>query len=124
MMTSLQILQNQLKALSTNIIEINPLINRLRNVHEEVHGETRLELAAEINALLKEAEDEAELVRGDVEALEELTAAEHSRRRSKIGGVSEEKERESERVVALAGRLEDDLNRFVVFPVGMYGSFC
>jgi hypothetical protein len=55
---------------------------------------------------LKEAEEQMELLKVEVEALE--TGTEHRRK-----GQNSEKEAERERVVALAGRLAEDLKRYV-----------
>ncbi|KAE8321742.1 hypothetical protein BDV39DRAFT_197328 [Aspergillus sergii] len=105
-MSSISALQARLKELSTSLAQIHPLVSRLRNFATAVGqgDEARLELGAEIHSLLKEAEIQLEVLRVDVEALE--TATEGRRK-----GVDNEKELERERVVALAGRLAEDLKK-------------
>ncbi|GAB1208883.1 hypothetical protein APSETT445_007648 [Aspergillus pseudonomiae] len=105
-MSSLSALQARLKELSTSLAQIHPLVSRLRNFTTAVGqgDEARLELGTEIHSLLKEAEIQLEVLRVDVEALE---TAPESRRK----GVENEKELERERVVALAGRLAEDLKK-------------
>ncbi|KAE8309137.1 hypothetical protein BDV41DRAFT_567641 [Aspergillus transmontanensis] len=105
-MSSISALQARLKELSTSLAQIHPLVSRLRNFTTAVGqgDEARLELGAEIHSLLKEAEIQLEVLRVDVEALE--TATEGRRK-----GVDNEKELERERVVALAGRLAEDLKK-------------
>ena len=105
-MSSISALQARLKELSTSLAQIHPLVSRLRNFTTAVGqgDEARLELGAEIHSLLKEAEIQLEVLRVDVEALE--TAPEGRRK-----GVDNEKELERERVVALAGRLAEDLKK-------------
>ncbi|KAB8204450.1 hypothetical protein BDV34DRAFT_213900 [Aspergillus parasiticus] len=105
-MSSISALQARLKELSTSLAQIHPLVSRLRNFTTAVGqgDEARLELGAEIHSLLKEAEIQLEVLRVDVEALE--TATEGRRK-----GVDNEKELERERVVALAGRLGEDLKK-------------
>ncbi|PLN82316.1 Sec20-domain-containing protein [Aspergillus taichungensis] len=99
-------LQSRLKQLSTALAHIHPLVSRLRNFTTAVGqgDEARLELGAEIHAHLKETEQQLELLRVEVEALE--TGADTRRK-----GQDNEKELERERVVALAGRLADDLKK-------------
>ncbi|PKY08016.1 Sec20-domain-containing protein [Aspergillus campestris IBT 28561] len=99
-------LQSRLKQLSTALAHIHPLVSRLRNFTTAVGqgDEARLELGAEIHAHLKETEEQLELLRVEVEALETGT---DTRRK----GQDTEKELERERVVALAGRLADDLKK-------------
>ncbi|PIG84759.1 hypothetical protein AARAC_005956 [Aspergillus arachidicola] len=105
-MSSISALQARLKELSTSLTQIHPLVSRLRNFTTAIGqgDEARLELGAEIHSLLKEAEIQLEVLRVDVEALE--TATEGRRK-----GVDNEKELERERVVALAGRLAQDLKK-------------
>ena len=105
-MSSISALQARLKELSTSLAQIHPLVSRLRNFTTAVGqgDDARLELGAEIHSLLKEAEIQLEVLRVDVEALE--TAPEGRRK-----GVDNEKELERERVVALAGRLAEDLKK-------------
>ncbi|KDE79904.1 syntaxin [Aspergillus oryzae 100-8] len=91
-MSSISALQARLKELSTSLAQIHPLVSRLRNFTTAIHS------------LLKEAEIQLEVLRVDVEALE--TATEGRRK-----GVDNEKELERERVVALAGRLAEDLKK-------------
>lgn len=105
-------LQSRLKQLSTALAQIHPLVSRLRNFTTAVGqgDEARLELGAEIHAHLKETEEQLELLRVEVEALETGT---DTRRK----GQDNEKELERERVVALAGRLADDLKKYAAhFP--------
>ncbi|KAE8134214.1 hypothetical protein BDV38DRAFT_273726 [Aspergillus pseudotamarii] len=105
-MSFISALQARLKELSTSLAQIHPLVSRLRNFTTAVGqgDEARLELGAEIHSLLKETEIQLEVLRVDVEALE--TAPEGRRK-----GVDNEKELERERVVALAGRLAEDLKK-------------
>lgn len=102
-------LQTRLKELSTALGQIQPLIDRLRSFTAAVGqgDEARLELGAEVHARLKDAEEEMELLRDEVDALESVT---EGRRKA----VDSEKEAEKERVVSLAGRLDGDLKRLVV----------
>ncbi|ODM14258.1 hypothetical protein SI65_10313 [Aspergillus cristatus] len=99
-------LHSRLKDLSASLGQIHPLVNRLRNFTTVVGqgDEARLELGTEIHTLLKEAEDQMELLRVEIEALE--SSMENRRK-----GVDSEKEAEKERVVVLAGRLTEDLKR-------------
>ncbi|KAJ5769348.1 hypothetical protein N7520_003907 [Penicillium odoratum] len=100
-------LQGRLKTLSASIVQIQPLIDQLRNFTPTENGdEARLELGAEIHAGLKDAENGLELLRIEVEALD---SGSDSRRRQSVA--SGEKEAEKERVVMLAGRLADDLKK-------------
>lgn len=105
-MSSISALQSRLKELSTALAQIHPLVERLRNFTTAIGqgDQARLELGQEIHGLLKEAEEEMELLRVEVEALE--TSIEGRRK-----GVDNEKELERERVVALAGRLGDELKK-------------
>jgi hypothetical protein len=109
-MSTAAALQARLKELSTTLGQIQPLVNRLRNFTSSIGqgDEARVELGAEIHSQLKDAEGELELLRGDIEALD--TGSE-GRRKSAVNGA--EKEAEKERVVAMAGRLWDDLKRYV-----------
>ncbi|PYI13466.1 Sec20 domain protein [Aspergillus violaceofuscus CBS 115571] len=105
-MSSLTELQSRLKELSTALADIHPLVSRLQNFTTAIGqgDEARLELGTEIHALLKGAEDQLELLRVEVEGLE---AGPESRRKA----LDNEKESERERVVALAGRLAEELKR-------------
>ncbi|PYH47933.1 putative protein transport membrane glycoprotein Sec20 [Aspergillus saccharolyticus JOP 1030-1] len=105
-MSSLTELQSRLKELSTTLANIHPLVARLQNFTTVIGqgDEARLELGTEIHTLLKGAEDQLELLRVEVEGLE---AGPESRRK----GLNNEKESERERVVALAGRLTEELKR-------------
>lgn len=107
-MSSITTLHSRSKELSATLGQIHPLINRLRNFTAPVGqgDEARLELGTEIHGLLKEAEDEMELLRVDIDALE---GSLESRRK----GMDYEKEAEKERVFVLAGRLVEDLRRWV-----------
>lgn len=108
MMASTFALQTRLKELSAALNEISPLISRLRNFTAAIGqgDEARLELGAEIHARLKETEEEMELLKVDVDALE--TQAPIKRK----GVDSGEKEAERERVVAMAKRLDEDLKKY------------
>lgn len=105
-MSSMSSLQTRLKDLSTSSAQVNTLITRLRNFTTAVGqgDEARVELGTEIHRLLKDAEEELELLKVEVEALEPVT---DSRRKA----VDNEKELERERIVALAGRLAQDLKK-------------
>ncbi|OOQ81733.1 syntaxin [Penicillium brasilianum] len=107
-MSAAAALQARLKELSTTLGQIQPLVDRLRNFTASIGqgDEARLELGAEIHSQLKDAEGELELLRGDIDALD--NGSEGRRKSSANGG---EKEAEKERVVAMAGRLADDLKR-------------
>lgn len=106
-MSSTFALQTRLKELSAALGQIHPLVNRLRNFTAAIGqgDEARLELGAEIHARLKEAEEEMELLKVEVEALETGVG---SRRK---GADSAEKDAERERVVGMAERLGEDLKR-------------
>lgn len=108
-MSSSAALQTRLKALSATLSHIQPLISRLHNFTTSIGqgDEARVELGSEIHTRLKEAEEELELLRVEVEVLE---AGTDTRRKSVMDG---EKEAERERVIALAGRLVEDLRRWV-----------
>lgn len=108
-MASPSVLQTRLKDLSASLAHMHPLIARLWNFTTAIGqgDQARLELGAEIHTRLKEAEEEMELLRVEIEALEPIP---ENRRR---GANNEEKEAERERVVSLAGRLEEDLKRWV-----------
>lgn len=101
-------LQTRLKELSAVLGQIHPLIDRLRSFTASIGqgDEARLELGAEVHARLKDAEEEMELLRDEVDALEPAT---EGRRKA----IDSEKEAERERVVSLAGRLDGDLKRLV-----------
>lgn len=101
-------LQARLKELSAALGQIHPLIDRLRNFTASIGqgDEARLELGSEVHARLKDVEEEMELLRDEVEALE-------SGPESRQKAVDSAKEAERERVVSLAGRLEGDLKRLV-----------
>lgn len=108
-MSSTLALQTRLKELSTALAQIHPLVHRLRNFTTAIGqgDEARLELGAEIHARLKEAEEEMELLKVEVEALETTGAG----GRRKGGADSAEEDAERERVVGLAARLAEDLMR-------------
>lgn len=108
-MSSTSSLHTRLKELSAALGQIHPLVQRLRNFTTAIGqgDEARLELGTEIHALLKDAEGQMELLKVEVEVLESKT---ENRRK----GVDSEKEEERGRVLALAGRLEEDLKRYVL----------
>ncbi|CAI7677783.1 unnamed protein product [Penicillium pancosmium] len=108
-MSTTAALQARLKELSTTLGQIQPLLDRLRNFTESIGqgNEARLELGAEIRAQLKDAEDEFELLREEVNALKTDSGG----RKRSATSTNGEKETEKERVIAMAGRLEDDLKR-------------
>ncbi|KAJ9328097.1 hypothetical protein DTO027B5_1114 [Paecilomyces variotii] len=105
-MASVFALQTQLKELSAAVSQVHPLINRLRNFTAAIGqgDEARLELGAEIHARLKVTEEELELLKVDVDALE---PAPTKRKGVDVG----DKEAERERVVAMTKRLDEDLKR-------------
>ncbi|KAL5337275.1 P-loop containing nucleoside triphosphate hydrolase protein [Aspergillus crustosus] len=106
-MSTVSALQSRLKELSTALAQIHPLVSRLHNFTTAVGqgDEARIELGGEIHSRLKDAEDELELLKDDVDSLETST---DSRRK----GYDSDKETEKERVIALARRLADDLKRY------------
>lgn len=108
-MSTTTALHTRLKELSAALGQIHPLVNRLRNFTTSVGqgDEARLELGTEIHGMLKAAEEQMELLRVEVEALE-------SGMENKRKGLGSEKEEERERVVVLAGRLVEDLRRYVL----------
>lgn len=108
-MSSTSSLHTRLKELSAALGQIHPLVQRLRNFTTAIGqgDDARLELGTEIHALLKDAEGQMELLKVEVEVLESKT---ENRRK----GVDSEKEEERGRVLALAGRLEEDLKRYVL----------
>jgi hypothetical protein len=110
-MSSTAALQGRLKELSSSLGQIQPLLQRLRNFTASVGqgDEARVELGAEIHNRLKDAEEELELLRVEVEALE---SGSDNRRKSSVA--SGEKEAEKERVIAMAGRLADDLKKYAI----------
>ncbi|BCS22341.1 putative protein transport membrane glycoprotein Sec20 [Aspergillus puulaauensis] len=105
-MSTISVLQTRLKELSAALTQIQPLVSRLHTFSVTVGqgDEARLELGGEIHSRLKDAEDELELLKDDVDALETQT---DSRRK----GMDSEKETEKERAVALARRLANDLKK-------------
>ena len=105
-MSTTTALHTRLKELSAALGQIHPLVNRLRNFTTSVGqgDEARLELGTEIHGMLKDAEEQMELLRVEVEALQ--NGMENKRK-----GLGSEKEEERERVVMLAGRLVEDLRR-------------
>lgn len=111
-MSTTSSLQTRLKELSSTLGEIQPLVDRLRTFTTSIGqgDEARLELGFEIHARVKEAEEELELLRVEVEALDSGTG---DRRRRSLAG-NGDKEAEKERVAALAGRLAADLKRCVI----------
>ena len=114
-MSSAAALHTRLKELSAALGQIHPLVNRLRNFTTSIGqgDEARLELGAEIHAMLKDAEGQIELLKVEVEALESGT---ENRRK----GMDNDKEAERERVVVLAGRLAEDLRRWVSLALYCY----
>ncbi|KAL4974981.1 P-loop containing nucleoside triphosphate hydrolase protein [Aspergillus desertorum] len=105
-MSTVSALQTRLKGLSTALAEIHPLVSHLHNYTAAVgQGDNaRLELGAVIHSRLKDAEDELELLKDDVDALEATT---DGKRKS----MDSEKEAEKERVIAMARRIGNDLKR-------------
>ncbi|PKX91872.1 putative protein transport membrane glycoprotein Sec20 [Aspergillus novofumigatus IBT 16806] len=105
-MASTAALQARLKELSIALAQIHPLIDRLRNFTVAIGqgDEARLELGQEIHGSLKEAEEQMEILKVEVDALE--TGNENGRR-----GMDNAKELEKERIVSLAGRLADEIKR-------------
>ncbi|KGO37251.1 Sec20 [Penicillium expansum] len=101
-------LQVRVKELSTSLGQIQPLVDRLRDFTASIGqgDEARLELGSEIHSRLKEAEQELELLRVEVEALE--TGSDSKRKTSAAHG---HKEADKERVISMAGRLAEDLKR-------------
>jgi hypothetical protein len=106
-MASLSVPHALLKDVSGALDQINLHINRLRNFTASIGqgDEARLELGAEIHSRLKDVEDEMELLRVEVDALETTGS---SKRR---GGEPSEREAERDRVISLAERLGNDLKR-------------
>jgi septal ring factor EnvC (AmiA/AmiB activator) len=109
-MSTTTALQGRLKELSIALAQIQPLLTRLRDFTASIGqgDEARLELGGEIHSRLKDAEQELELLRVDVEALESGTDS-----RRKVLAAHGEKEAERERVAAMAGRLAEELKRWV-----------
>ncbi|KAJ5555622.1 hypothetical protein N7535_008056 [Penicillium sp. DV-2018c] len=101
-------LQARLKELSASLGQIHPLVDRLRDFTSSIGqgDEARLELGSEIHSRLKEAEQDLELLRVEVEALE--TCSDSRRKSSAAHG---EKEIERERVASMAGRLAEELKK-------------
>ncbi|CAG7993477.1 unnamed protein product [Penicillium salamii] len=101
-------LQGRLRELSAAQGDIQPLVTRLHDFTTSIGqgDEARLELGAEIHSRLKDAEQELELLRVEVEALD--IGTDTKKRQSAAHG---EKEAERERIVAMAGRLAEDLKR-------------
>lgn len=110
-MSSTTGLQGRLKELSAALGQIHLLVNRLRDFTTSIGqgDEARLELGSEIHSRLKDAEQELELLRVDVEALETGTDS-----RRKAAAAHGDKEAERERVAAMAGRLAEELKRWVI----------
>lgn len=108
-MSSVAALQARVKELSNTLGQIQPLLDRLRNFTTSIGqgDEARLELGAEIRAQLKDAEVEFELLREEVNALKSDSSG------WKKPVADADKESEKERVIVMAGRLEDDLKRWV-----------
>lgn len=102
-------LQARLKELSNTLDQIQPLVDRLRNFTASIGqgNEARLELGAEIQAQLKEAKDEFELLRDEADALKPVSTG----RKRSATITTGEKEAEREMVIAMAGRLDQDLKR-------------
>lgn len=109
-MSTTAALQGRLKELSAALGDVQPLLERLRNFTASIGqgDEARVELGSEIHDRLKDAEEELELLRVEVEALQ---PGSDSRRKTSVAGG--EKEAERERVVAMAGKLTEDLKRCV-----------
>ncbi|KAJ6112091.1 hypothetical protein N7523_008152 [Penicillium sp. IBT 18751x] len=107
-MSSTAALQGRLKELSASLGQLQPLLERLRNFTASIGqgDEARVELGSEIHSQLKDAEEELELLRVDVETLEST-----SDNRKKSSMVNGEKEAERERVIAMARRLADELKK-------------
>lgn len=106
-MSTIATLQARLKELSTTLGQIRPSIDKLRNFTPAEKGdEERVELGAEIHAGLKDTEDELELLRIEVEALD--SGSDNRRKHSIASG---EKDAEKERVVMMTGRLADDIKK-------------
>ncbi|KAL4796991.1 hypothetical protein BDV19DRAFT_387860 [Aspergillus venezuelensis] len=105
-MSTVSALQTRLKELSTALAQIHPLVSRLQKFTTAIGqgDEARLELGGEIHSRLKDAEDELELLKDDVEALEK---APDIRKKS----ADSEKGTEKERVIATARRLTNDLKK-------------
>ncbi|KAJ5357961.1 Sec20 [Penicillium brevicompactum] len=101
-------LQGRLKELSAAQADIRPLVTRLHDFTASIGqgDEARLELGAEIHSRLKDAEQELELLRVELEAL-----GIGNDTRKKVSAVHGEREAEKERIVAMAGRLAEDLKR-------------
>ncbi|KAJ5120083.1 hypothetical protein N7448_010752 [Penicillium atrosanguineum] len=107
-MSSTAALQGRLKELSVSLGQLQPLLERLRNYTASIGqgDEARVELGSEIHSQLKDAEEELELLRVEVEALD---SGSDSRRKSSVA--NGEKEAGRERIVAMAGRLADELKK-------------
>jgi hypothetical protein len=105
-MASPSALQARLKELSLALAQIHPLIDRLRNFTMAIGqgDEARLELGQEIHGSLKEAEEQMEILKVEVDALE--TGNEGARK-----SVDNAKEMEKERIISLTGRLTDEIKR-------------
>ncbi|KAJ5592871.1 hypothetical protein N7537_009775 [Penicillium hordei] len=101
-------LQGRMKELSSSLGQIQPLVDRLRDFTASIGqgDEARLELGSEIHSQLKEAEQELELVRVEVEAL--VTGSDSRRKAPAVHG---QKEAERERVISMVGRLAEELKR-------------
>ncbi|KAJ5306510.1 hypothetical protein N7508_005525 [Penicillium antarcticum] len=91
-MSSTAGLQGRLKELSTSLGQIQPLVNRLHDFTASIGqgDEARLELGSEIHSRLKDAEQELELLRVDVEALDTGTDS----RPKRNAEIAKRKERE------------------------------
>ncbi|KAJ5115994.1 hypothetical protein N7456_000342 [Penicillium angulare] len=106
-MSTIATLQARLKELSTTLGQIRPSIDKLRNFTPAEKGdEERVELGAEIHAGLKDTEEELELLRIEVEALD--SGSDNRRKHSVTSG---EKDAEKERVVMTTARLADDIKK-------------
>ncbi|KAL1968296.1 hypothetical protein VTN77DRAFT_2131 [Rasamsonia byssochlamydoides] len=106
-MSSTHVLQTRLKEVSASLNEVHTLVNRLKNFTASIGqgDEARLELGAEIHARLKEAEEEMELLKVEVEILESTGTTKRK------GAETGEKDAEKRRVVGLAERLTEELKR-------------
>lgn len=108
-MSATAALQVRLKELSASLNQIQPLVERLHNFTASIGqgNEARVELGSEIHDRLKDAEEDLELLRVEVEALD---AGDSRRKVPTAGG---EKEAERERMVSMAERLTEELKRLV-----------
>ncbi|KAJ5594109.1 uncharacterized protein N7459_000317 [Penicillium hispanicum] len=101
-------LRADLEKCANELGKIQILVDRLRSFtpYSERDGQDRVSLGVDIHADLTNVERELELLLVDVEALD--TGSDNRR---KLPTTIGEKEAENERVVAMAGRLADDLKK-------------